>query len=388
MLIVRFLRFLRGYICFSACDGFPERFLNLCNQAGVVMWDVEWSGDSMFGKTDRRGFQRMQPCAEPAGIVLEAKRKVGLPFFLYTYRRRAGMLAGLVLCISILLVLSGMVWSIEVTGNQTVPTEEILTVMEQQGVKTGVWRGSLRPKEINAAAQQALPGISWISLNLRGSSAVIEVREELPRSESEPETPQNIVASKAGQLKIIEIYAGSAGAKRNQAVPAGTLLAGGIVENADGSARLVRAQAYAVARTSIACQAAVARQEPVLQVTASKTHYTIQFLELRIPLGPAPQAEDNQIVLEDSFLWMPAGRRMPLSLERRSVLTLEESQRSKNDRQLRLAAAAAFFGQEYNTLRAAQVLRQEVEVNLGQAACNVLLRGSAYENIGQAQALE
>jgi len=388
MLIIRFLRFLRGYICFAAADGFPERFLNLCNQAGVAIWDVQWRGGAMLGRTDRRGFRVMQSCAEPAGITLQVNKRIGLPFFLHKYRRRAGLLIGLALCVATLSVLSGMVWTIAVTGNESVPTEEIMHVMAAHGVKTGAWRGALDPREISAMAQREIPGVAWLSLNLRGSSAVIEVREVLPKDEPAPDAPRDIVAAKAGQLRILEIYAGSAHARPNEAVPAGALLAGGLIQNADASARYVCADAYAVARTSVACQAAAPRREPVEQVSVGKTHYTLCLLWLRIPLGPAPKGLGDALVLEDRFDWAPAGRVMPLGLERRTWLTFASHERSKSDRQLRLAAASAFFAQEYNVLRAAQILRQDIEVHLGELACNVLLRGAAYENIGMAVALE
>jgi len=388
MLLIRFLRYLRGYICFTAAEGFPERFLNLCNRAGAAIWDVQWRGDIMLGKTDRRGFKLIQPCAEPAGIVLKIQKKIGLPFFLYTYRRRAGLLVGLALCIAVLSVLSGMVWTIAVTGNQAVPTEEILHVVSALGVKTGAWRSSLDPREISEAARRELPGVAWLSLNLRGSSAVVEVREVLPMEEPGPGGPCNILSAKAGQLKVIEVYAGTAYARPNQAVPAGALLAGGVIENTDGSARLVCADAYAVARTSVACQAAAARRDTIERVSVQKTRYTLCLLRLKLPLAPAPKDVGGCLLLEDRLDWAPGGRVMPLALERATWLAFAPIERSKNDRQLRLAAAAAFFAQEYNVLRAAQILRQEVEVHLGEPACNVLLRGAAYENIGVARPIQ
>ena len=387
MLLIRFIRFIRGYICFTAADGFPERFLNLCNQAGAAIWDVQWQGGTMRGKTDRRGFRLIQPCAEPAGITLQVNKRIGLPFFLHTYRRRVGMLIGLVLCVALLSVLSNTVWTISVIGNETVPSEVIFQVMAAHGVKTGVWRSKLDSREISAAAQRELPGVAWLSLNLRGSTAVIEVREILPKDEPGPEEPRSIVAAKAGQLKIIEVYEGSVAARPNQAVPAGALLAGGVVQNADGSARLVRADAYAVARTSVACQAAAARRETAEQVDLRTTRYTLCLLWFKIPLGPAPKGLENTLLLTDRLDWAPLGRVMPLGLERRTWLGFTPRERNKNDRQLHLAAAAAFFSQEYSVLRAAQVIRQELEINLGEPACNVLLRGAAYENIAQAQGL-
>ena len=385
MLLIRLLRFLRGYISFTAAEGFPERFLNLCNQAGAAMWDVQCRGNTMRGKTDRRGFARMQPCAGPAGVVLTAEKKTGLPFLLHAYRRRAGLLIGFVLCVGLLSVLSNTLWVIDVAGNHQVAAEDVLRVMASHGVKPGAWRGRLDARDISAAAQRELPGVSWLSLNLRGSRAVVELREALPTGELDPDSPRSIVAAKAGQLKCVEIYTGSAAVRPNQAVPAEALLAGSTVQNADGSARLVRADAYVVARTSIACQAAAARHEASLQINLRATRYTLCLLWFKIPLGSAPDVPENAILLEDRLDWAPLGRVMPLALERRTWLVPAPQERGKNDRQLRLAAASAFFAQEYNILRAAQVIRQDMEINLGEAACNVLLRGAAYENIGRAQ---
>jgi similar to stage IV sporulation protein len=384
MLFIRFLRFLRGYYYFCASDGFPERFLNLCNQKGVVIWDLAWRKGVMCGKTDRHGFRLMQECALPAGIALAEEKRVGLPFFLHSYRRRCGLLAGLLLLITTLSALSGMVWTIEVQGNDRVPAEEILQVMETQGVTLGVWRVKLNAKAISEAALPQLPELSWISLNLRGSSAVIEVREMLPVDLQDSNAPQNIVAAKAGQLTTLEIYAGSAEARLGQAVLPGDLLAGAVITNFDSTTRAVHASAYAVARTAVICTGAAPRRESVVRVSKTKTHYTLRLLNFNIPLGPMPKNTQDATIFEDCFTWAPAGRVLPLSLLRRTCLTTAPQQNIKNDRQLQLAAAKAFFDTSYDTLRAAQVLSQQVAVNLQEDGCTVDMEGAAYENIGVA----
>ncbi|MDR0531171.1 MAG: sporulation protein YqfD [Oscillospiraceae bacterium] len=389
MFIIRLIRFLRGYICFTASDGFPERFLNLCNQAGVVIWDVGWKKGAMTGRTDRHGYALMQTCADPAGIQLTAQRKVGLPFLLRDYRRRAGMLAGLAVCVAVLSFLSGRIWTIEVTGNRQVETVRILAAMEQQGVRLGARRKLLNSKTINASVLRQLPGLSWISLNLRGSSAVIEVREELPDNALPDNRPQDIVARKAGQLRILEIYSGKTHAGVGEAVLEGALLAGGEVSNADASTRYVHAVAYAVARTGIVCESAAPRAEKMGRVSFLKTHYTLYLLNLRVPLGRWSKQTDGA-VWTTKFTWRPGARAksMPLALEQTSFVVYEPKMRQRSDSQLRLTAAARFFDEAWRTLRAAQVLRQEVRVDLTQDECAVSMTGSAFENIGEARLLK
>ena len=381
MLIIRLIRFLRGYICFAASEGFPERFLNLCNRAGAAVWEIDWSGEAMRGKTDRCGFALMQDCTEPAGVKLEVLRQVGLPFFLHSYRQRAGMLAGLAVCIVTLTVLSGRIWTIEVAGNNRVETAQILQAAMDEGVRQGARRKDLIASEINGNLLQKLSGVSWISVNIRGTSAVIEVREELPLDTEKDDTPQDIIARKTGQLRALEIYSGKPHAGVGDTVLEGGVIAGGAIENADKTMRYVRAQAYAAARTYIEATVVVPRKESVSRVEIAKTQYAVHFLNVRIPLGRQPKI-DTAVEWAASFVYAPQGKAMPLALERVSFVVYPPQERTKSDVQLRLSAAERLFDEGFGTLRTAQFLRQEVAVELGEDVCAASLAGSAYENVG------
>jgi hypothetical protein len=120
-----------------------------------------------------------------------------------------------------------------------------------------------------------------------------------------------------------------------------------------------------------------------------KTGYAVCFLGFRIPLGFAPKrGQAAAITWEDTFTWITAGgKAMPLALARVSYIEPEPQARVRNDSQLRLAAAEAFFEAEYQTLRAAQVIRQAVAADLGEDGCEIRLEGTAFENIGIAQGI-
>ena len=40
MLVLKFLRFLSGYVSLIAEGGFPERFINLCRLRGILLWEL------------------------------------------------------------------------------------------------------------------------------------------------------------------------------------------------------------------------------------------------------------------------------------------------------------------------------------------------------------
>lgn len=388
MLIIRLLRFFRGYVCFRAADGFPERFLNLCNRQCITVWDVLFRDGALTGRTTIRGYKDMHVSAGRSGCVLGIEKKCGLPFLLFTYRRRAGLLLGLAIFLCGLRALSGIVWSIDVVGSRAVPEERILRVFEEQGLRQGISAKGLDTRNMGDEALLALPELSWLSLNIRGSTAVIEVRERLPDEEPGALPAQNIVAGKAGQLAVLEVYTGSPQAKAGQAVPEGALLAGGVIENKDGTVRFAAARAYAVARVPLELQISTPRRDAA-QSAHMRTHYTLRFLWLRIPLGRAPKGTEGDVTLVSGDTWAPGGKAMPLALERTSLLRMSAvAEDEKTDSRLALAAAERFFDTAYGEMRWLQVLEQEVSAEMGPEGCEVRMAGAAYENIGRAAVIE
>jgi len=262
-----------------------------------------------------------------------------------------------------------------------------LQAAQEEGVRQGAKRRDLAVTEINSILLQKLDGVSWLSVNIRGTSAVIEVREELPLDAKKDDTPQDIIARKTGQLRVLEVYSGKPHAGVGDTVLTGGVIAGGAIENADKTMRYVRAQAYAVARTHIEAEAVVPRRESAGRVEIVKTHYTVRFLNVRIPLGRRPK-EDAAGEWRTDFVYAPGGRSMPLALERVSFAGYHSQERAKSDGQLRLSAAERLFDEGFCKLREAQFLRQEVAVALGEEECKARLEGSAYENVGEERWME
>jgi similar to stage IV sporulation protein len=385
--LIRLFRFLQGYVCFCAADGFPERFLNLCANNRILLWNVVCKNGVLRAAAHRKNYKRLHACAKASGCTLRLQKKVGLPFFLHAYRRRVGLLIGLGLLIGMLTVLSQKIWSVEVRGNERLSDETLLTYFAQNGLKPGVWRGHTDIKSLEAKAMQDFHAISWLSVNVHGSSAMIEISERVEVASETDDTPQNIVARKDGQLVVLEIYAGQRIAKLGDAVTRGNLLASGIVENKDGTTRLEHARAYAVAQTRYAHLVAIKRKQKTRTIGSIKTHYTISFLGLRIPLGCTPREQDGKILLAQELSWMAGGKKMPLALERRSVLRLEESAVLLSDAQLCLYAAHALFEEAYDNLRGTKVLEQNAAIKMDSMGATARLEGTAHENIGEAAAI-
>ena len=126
MLVLKFFRFIFGYVGFNAKGGFPERFINLCRLNGINLWNLKSENSVIYACTDCAGYKRIRSVAKKSGMRVRMNKKYGLPFFLNRHSHRSGIIVGVCFCIAAICILSTRIWSIDVTGNVRVPAEETL----------------------------------------------------------------------------------------------------------------------------------------------------------------------------------------------------------------------------------------------------------------------
>lgn len=222
---------LRGVVEIRAEGAFPERLINLCAQHRVAFWGVEWLDEHtitmMVARPDRK---RVRELGEKIGCTVTAGRGSGVPFFLARFRRRYAFLVGLFCSLVCVVLLSNVVFTIDVEGNQEIPTARILGELRRQGLRPGVYGPGL---ELNQLAQETileLEGVAWMTINLYGTRAQVIVREVVEKPELiEEEGCCDIIAGADGLITQLEVYSGQGMVKEGDTVAAGELLISGTV---------------------------------------------------------------------------------------------------------------------------------------------------------------
>lgn len=280
-------RWFMGYVQFSLIGGIPERFLNQCARSGIYLWDIRGGKDC--GACVAAGKYRELRClARRAGSKLKLKKRYGLPFATMGIRKRRGMIAGAVLFAVIVSLLSMRVWYIDVVGNATIPTAEIKSELAELGIVPGSLKNSMNPQMLQQALMIKFPEVSWLSVNTRGCTAEVRLKEkaERPPMEVKDTRPCNIKAASTGQILFMEVYAGTAQVKEGDAVVEGQLLISGIVEDEKGFTSLKHAAGRIVAETSRTFTTEVELKRSVVQQTGQVvTQRSFNFLGARLPLS-------------------------------------------------------------------------------------------------------
>ncbi|HHW10074.1 MAG TPA: sporulation protein YqfD [Firmicutes bacterium] len=218
-----------GYVIIKVKGRRLERFINAAAHAGVVLRHVErLTADMLVTRVSAAGFRRLRRLAGRQEWRMTILKRVGLPFFLHKLARRKALIAGGLLALAIIYVLSSMVWFVEVKGALTVPGERLLAVAAQHGLYPGAWKRAFSSGEVERELLLTFDNLSWAYVETRGTLAVIHVAEKV-FPDPELTLPGDIVALYDGMIVEIFVLRGIPVVAKGDTVRAGEVLISGLL---------------------------------------------------------------------------------------------------------------------------------------------------------------
>lgn len=336
MVVLRFLRWLFGYVVFQGNGLFPERFMNLCARGEINLWDVRCTSGVMRACVAKSDYSALRAVARKSKMRLRVKQRHGLPFHTRKYKGRLGLLVGAVLFFVVLYVLSLYVWDVEVNGNVALTKEQVLTVMSDIGVRPGALKSDLKAKLMEQQAMVALPELSWIAINQQGSVVSVELKErEVPPESVPQDEPCNMISTSTGQVVRLEVYTGTAAVKAGDAVIKGQLLINGVVEDAMGNSVLKHATGKIFAATRHTLRVEVPLEQTVAVQTGNViTRKRVSVFGIDLPVSIASIPDEGYTCQMTKEPLTIGGAKLPVTIytetwtqqvEKQVTLTEEEA---------------------------------------------------------------
>ena len=222
--------FLFGYSIIKGDKENAEKIINLCYESRLRFSSVKIEEDSFYFCVPLFSEKRLLRLVKSHGIELSVISRRGIPSLLLRYRYRAGILAGLVTSLIMLIFSSSLVWDIRIDGATKVSERDLLSTFAECGLEVGA-----RLKDIDADVleNQILilsDDISWVSVNLSNNVANVEIREldyAIP-DEYGDALYSNVVASEEGVIVGFEDVRGNISVDIGEAVCRDQLLISGI----------------------------------------------------------------------------------------------------------------------------------------------------------------
>ena len=313
-----------------------ESLLNLCMTGNLVYKKMRFSGDCLLFECSMYTASLLLPLARERGINLCIVKKYGLPYILYLYRRRVGIVAGLLIAAALIIVSEQYVWDVRVTGCENMSEESVILQLRDQNFGIGTY---IPDTDIDTIENRLLirsSDIAWISINLKGCVAYVELREKMPEPEVPTKKPANLIASWDGQIESIAAAEGVPMVKIGQHVRRGDLLVSGIYDSRTLPYRYTRASGVVKAKTVRTISVEIPLEYEAKTYTGEEINKnTLIFFskEIKLYRNTGFLGATYDTISTKKVLSLPGGVRLPISLITTSYLPYDTnvSRRSETE---------------------------------------------------------
>jgi similar to stage IV sporulation protein len=253
-MLLKLLNWLRGYLIIRIQGTAPERFINLCSNKKIFIWDLKQTDNQYEFHIVAKNYKQLKPVARKTGIVPRIIHKSGLPFLMHRYKKRVGFFAGTLICIVLVYIMSLFVWDINVLGGSKYTPEAMLEFLKDNEVSTGIRKSEVNCQEIEERIRLAYNDIGWVSAEMKGTRLIIKITEtNMPAPAQEAIAPSHIVVTKDAIIKKIITRAGTPQVREGDVVKKGDILVSGILTIKGDFDEILRLQPV-VADADIICQ--------------------------------------------------------------------------------------------------------------------------------------
>lgn len=277
---------LRGIVTFEAVSPDREAFINRVKESGASVSALRCKGEKLFGEAYRADFPILRRIASENGAQISICRRKGGIFTAKKYRRRSGILAGIILAAALTAYLSNTVLSIEIYGNETLTDKQIEAALNECGIRIGAFIPGIDMREAERRIVSSIDDIMWVGIRSSGCLIQAEVSEADKPPEMTPlSSPCNVVSSRDAQIVAIRnVHMGMLIPMLYDGVKKGDLLISGTVENGKGGVYYAHAMGEIIGRYSEKANFTQPYSEDILQYKEKITRKTLNFFGLKIPL--------------------------------------------------------------------------------------------------------
>ncbi len=340
---------LTGFVIIHISGKDAYRFINLCMKTGIRFWGYKPYNDGYKVCLKFKEYKSLRQIKKKCDVKIKLIKKRGLRLKFKFIKKRPGLVLGFITSIFLYIFLLSRVWSVNVEGAGVHTSDEILEYAKSIGVYVGAARSSFEERDATRHLLMELDNLEWASVNTYGSTVTISVnhKEEKPEIiNTNDDTVQNIVASKAGIIKSIEAQAGRVFVDVGDTVYEGELLVSGVWDSNEGKEEwaktdivnifMVKARAQVIAQTEKVFTASIPKIQTNYEKGKVVTQNILSFFSLDLPLGPLlVKSGEYTFSQEEKALYL-LGTKMPISIYQNSytklypyktVLSLHESEK-------------------------------------------------------------
>ncbi len=293
-MLLEFVRWLKGFVRFKIIAKSPERFINIIIKNRISIWNTTRDDGAMHACMYVKDYKNVRAFAKKSKARLSIVSRHGLPFYIKKYKNRVGILIGIFVFIAVVYVMSCFVWTIDVTGLETISYSHLMNTLEDNGLYVGAYKKNASFQTISRNTMLDIQDIGWMSINVIGTNASVEIKEKAKSPKvKNTGVPANVKASMDGLILSINTYKGEAFFEKGSAVVKDQLLVSGVINDKLGGVKLVRANAQVIAQTTHKKSFTLEKTVKQSHVQKPKVRKTLSILNVNLPYKFAFANKEN-----------------------------------------------------------------------------------------------
>lgn len=271
------------------------------------------------------------------GINADVELYFGIPYLLSRLVRRPGIIAGILAAIIIISLSGTVIWDVRIECDGETSDEEIKELLAAHGVYPGAKKAHLDIGRIQADIESVSREIAWISVNVIGTVAYVEViAEVIPPPAEDVFDGVNLVASRDGVITGFELIAGEPVAEIGLTVKKGDLLVSGLYDSKRFGYRAVEAEGRIFARTEEVFSVEIPLEYTSRSAVESEIcEISLIFFALRQKIFKKGgfSGTSYDIIYSDIYIYSYGDKTLPvgLSVGHRNIYTEEVKMRSTDE---------------------------------------------------------
>ena len=233
--MIGFFKFFHGYLKVRLTGYAPERFLNLCSNRNIILWDLSPVPNGYEFHISIKAFRQLRPLLKKTGTRIHILNKSGMPFLAFRYRRHKFFAVGFLLALGLLFGMSRFIWDVQIEGNSYFSDQTLTQYLADQQIGYGCRKKTLDCSDIEKQIRTDYPDIIWVSAKIEGTRLLIEIQEVAAKNvqKETEEKGMDLIADQDGVVASIMTRSGTPCVKRGDKVKAGDILVSGCLEILD-----------------------------------------------------------------------------------------------------------------------------------------------------------
>ncbi len=226
-----------GYVTVRIDGLNKERFINLCHNRGIDIWNLTYKEDCFEANIALWDYKKIRQPLKKTHVHIDIISKQGLPFVINKYRKRKMFVCAIALFSIIIYIMSLFVWDISLDGGYSYTDMEITKYLKSIGVYEGIKKEKINCEDIEAKIRNKYYDITWVSAELTGTRLIIHIKENFDETnvQTVSSSPSDIISTSDGEIVSIITRTGTPLVKVGDVVKKGDILVSGVVEILDDS---------------------------------------------------------------------------------------------------------------------------------------------------------